>query len=78
MLAKLLRWISRGKFRPGVVEFRAARVTEMVIEDALIVYRPLRIPGVDGACVDLGYSSDGRLIAIKVWGLVGRVPNNHS
>ncbi len=71
---RLMDRMVRRTFKPGVIEWAAAGVTEIVVEDTLTVYTPLHIPGVDGACVDLGYSVDGRLVAIKVWSLVGRRP----
>jgi hypothetical protein len=58
------RWNS-PKFRPGVFYNEDLKLTEIVLEDTMIVWCPWG-PYI-GHAVDCGYSSDGRLVGIKIW-----------
>lgn len=53
-------------FRPMVWEHDVLGFTEMVLEDTQTVWHPMQCSA-HGHVVDLGYSNDGRLIAIRVW-----------
>ena len=71
-----IRWrlwlASWRRFKPCVVEWPNMQVTDVVLKDCLTVYRPLKIPGVAGHCVDMGYDERGELVAVKIWSLVGK------
>lgn len=53
------------KFEPCVIYSGELNITEIVLEDTLIVWHPLAPEF--GHFVDLGYSTDGRLVGIKIW-----------
>lgn len=59
-----------GEFKPCVISNNEIGLTEVLLEDAMIVWCSLPIPGADGHCVDLGYDQNGRLIGVKIWASV--------
>jgi hypothetical protein len=54
-----------GEFKPCVVQYEEARITEIVLEDCFTVWVPH-----EG--LELGYNNEGNLIAVKVYGLVAQ------
>lgn len=56
-------------FKPCVLQNDELHMTEMVLEDTMIVWRPW---GPKGHAVDLGYDADGNLVGIKVWDAVAK------
>lgn len=56
---------SEPAFKPCIIQWDEVGATEMVLEDALIVYQPWG--PFEGHAVDLGYNAAGRLVGIKIW-----------
>lgn len=54
-----------AEFKPQVIYNPELRLTEMILEDASIVWCPWG--PFKGHAVDCGYSPDGRLVGIKIW-----------
>jgi hypothetical protein len=52
-------------FKPCVIEYGEAGITEVVLKDCLTVWRAW---GTEG--IELGYDEEGALIAIRVPGLI--------
>jgi hypothetical protein len=65
-------WFRRHKFKPGVFFNEELRLTEIVLEDTLIVWKPWG--AYPGHAVDCGYDVDGRLVGIKIWDDVRTAP----
>jgi hypothetical protein len=59
-----LGW-SSPQFKPCVIDYPDLGLTEMILEDTCIVWQPWN--QYEGHAVDLGYSTDGRLVGIKIW-----------
>lgn len=53
------------KFKPCVIYHDEIRMTELLLEDTAIVWRPWGL--YKGHAVDCGYSFDGRLVGIQIW-----------
>jgi hypothetical protein len=71
-----------GEFIPKANQVDDLGLTEIILEDTTIIWRPLPIPapklirwmfGLNGHFVDLGYSTDGRLIGVQIWGKFARI-----
>jgi hypothetical protein len=57
-----------GEFKPCVVYFEGVRLTQMLLQDAAIVWVPWRGTSGMGHAVDLGYHMEtGELIGIQIW-----------
>lgn len=63
----------RPHFKPQVIYNADLRLTEMILEDTTIVWCPWG--GIAGHGVDCGYSPDGRLVGIQIWGDVRSRPD---
>lgn len=70
---KLLVLENLKRFKPCVIEHEELSLTQMILEDAQTVWTPLNRD--NGHWVDLGYSTDGRLVGIQVWANVARRKN---
>jgi hypothetical protein len=56
------------EFSAGVFYNGDLRLTEMVLEDTMIVWHQWQPPGMpEGHVVDLGYNEAGDLVGIKIW-----------
>lgn len=60
-----LQVVAEGSFRPCVIHHPELGLTEMLLEDTSIVWRPWA--PYRGHAVDLGYGLDGRLVGIQIW-----------
>ncbi len=62
-----LWWLGRSwpPFKPCVIAYDELGLTEMILEDTMIVWRPWG--PYRGHAVDLGYNIEGRLVGIKIW-----------
>ena len=68
LIIRLCRWTLRrlDVFQPCVIRWNCmGGITELLMEDAGVCYCPLPVGG--GHCVDLGYGSSGKLVAVKIW-----------
>ena len=62
-------------FKPCVVEHKELCLTEMILEDTHIVWRPWRGTRGMGHMVDLGYDVNGKLVGIQIWDNVAQLPS---
>lgn len=65
-------WLPEGaelaEFKPCVVYFDDMRLTQILLADAPAVSIPLKIPGVNGNCVDLLYDvRTDELVGVQIW-----------
>lgn len=63
-----------GEFKPCVIFNEELKLTEMLLEDTMIVWRPWRGTAGMGHAVDLGYDENGKLVGIKIWDAVADLP----
>lgn len=54
-----------AEFKPCVFYVDGLKVTEMLLEDTCIVWVPWG--PYTGHAVDCGYSTDGRLVGMRIW-----------
>lgn len=64
-------WSTRG-FIPRVGYNKDARLTQLVLQDTLIVWVPWG--PYEGHAVDCGYDQDGNLVGIAIWDDVRKRP----
>lgn len=62
------------EFKPCVIETPEIGLTEMILEDCFVVWKPF---GPKGHFLDLGYDLDGNLVGIKVWANVAKIAPHH-
>lgn len=57
-----------GEFKPCVAYFDDLRMTQILLADASVLSVPLKIPGVEGHCVDLLYDMyTDELVGVQIW-----------
>lgn len=61
--------LNTEEFKPTVLELKALGLTVMMLEDTQITFQPWG--PYKGHAVDLGYNSEGKLVAIQIWDNVG-------
>lgn len=64
---ELRHWWGGNRFVPCVVFHAELQLTEVLLEDTIIVWCPLVLPGMKGHAVDVGYAPDGRLVGVQFW-----------
>lgn len=64
---KLPPGIDLASFKPCVSRNEDLQFTELLLEDCQTTWRPW---GTKAHHVDLGYAPDGRLVGVRIWGLV--------
>lgn len=59
-------------FKPCVVYNEEMRLTQMLLEDVMVIWSPWRGVAGMGHAVDLGYDETGKLVGIQIWDDVRR------